>query len=62
MIIATYGTTLLQKSKQSMTGGLSTYISEYIIEGTVTNIDSNFVEIDNNLVIQIKFIISIESI
>lgn len=35
---------------------------EFLVEGIVTNIDSNFIEIDNNMVIQIKYIISIENI
>ena len=61
IIIATYGTTLNQKMKASMSFG-NAYIAEYNVEGTVTNIDSNFIEIDNNLVIQIKYIISIENI
>ena len=30
--------------------------------GTVTNIDSNYIEINNNKVIQIKYIVSIECI
>jgi len=30
--------------------------------GTVTNIDSNYIELDNNKVIQIKYIVSIENI
>lgn len=62
IVTATNGTTILQKAKNSMSGGFTGYIAEYNVEGIVTNIDSNFIEIDNNLVIQIKYIISIESI
>ena len=61
VVIATYGTTLNQKMKTTMSLG-SAYIAEYNVEGVITNIDSNFIEIDNNLVIQIKYIISIENI
>ena len=62
IVIATYGTTLNQKLKNSRSGGFTNYVAEYNVEGIVTNIDSNFIEIDNNLVIQIKYIISIENI
>jgi hypothetical protein len=61
IILATYGTKLNQKLKATMTFG-NAYVSQYNVEGTITNVDSNFIEIDNNLVIQIKYIISIESI
>ena len=57
IITTTYGSIVSRERKQ-----LKCYAQEYIIEGTVTNIDSNFIEIDNNLTIQIKYIISIESI
>ncbi len=62
IVTATNGTTICQKMKNSMSGGFTNYVAEYNIEGIVTNIDSNFIEIDNNLVIQIKYIISIENI
>ena len=31
-------------------------------KGTVTKLDDNFIELDNNMVIQIKYIIAIEAI
>ena len=58
VITATYGTQLNSKVKKMK----CSYATEYDVEGIVTNIDSNFIEIDNNLVIQIKYIISIENI
>ena len=33
-----------------------------ITRGTVTGVDANFIELDNNRVISIKYIISIENI
>ncbi len=38
--------------------------NSYLIKhkGVVTNIDSNFIELDNNKVIQIKYIISVINI
>lgn len=34
--------------------------NEYF-KGTITNIDKDFIELDNNLTIQIKFIVTIEA-
>ncbi len=38
------------------------YCANKIEKGIVTKVDSNFIELDNNKVIQIKYIISIKSI
>ena len=39
---------------------VNTYSIKY--QGVVTNVDSNFIELNNNRVIQIKYIISIMNI
>ena len=39
------------------------YIKEYgLRKGTITSINADFIELDNNIVIQIKYIIYVESI
>ena len=63
LVMATNGTKIYQKLKNGISiGGGGTYFDTYDVEGIVTNLDSNFIEINNNLVIQIKYIISIENI
>ena len=57
IIATTYGAVISNKYCEVKSGG-----AEYIVEGIVTNIDSNFIEIDSNIVIQIKYIVSIKNI
>lgn len=52
ILISSYGTPYV--------GMINSYAIKHT--GIVTNIDSNFIELDNNKVIQIKYIISVINI
>lgn len=60
IITTTYGSAVSATNKELRK--LRNYAQEYVVVGIVTNIDSNFIEVDNNLTIQIKYIISVENI
>jgi len=42
--------------------GTKGVLEQYLRKGTVTRVDDNFIELDNNLVIAIKYITTIKSL